>query len=59
MRLALVEQDGRVAQVEDIAFDVSPSLRWIPCPENVVAGLWRYDGSGFVEIPRPSGVVVP
>jgi len=51
MRLALVEQDGRVAQVEDTPFDVSPSLQWIPCPDNIVAGLWEYNGSSFVEIP--------
>lgn len=59
MKIALVEQDGRVAQVENSSFEVSPSLQWIPCPDNVVAGLWKYDGSSFVEIPRPSGVVVP
>jgi len=56
MRLALVEQDGRVAQVEDASFDVSPSLRWIPCPNNVVAGLWEYNGYSFVEIPRYSSI---
>lgn len=57
--IALVDQDGRVAQVENTPFDVSQSLRWIPCPANVVAGLWRYDGLEFTEIPRPSGVIVP
>jgi hypothetical protein len=56
MRLALVEQDGRVAQVEDASFDVSPSLRWIPCPDNIVAGLWEYNGSSFVEIPRHTSI---
>ena len=56
MRLALVEQEGRVAQVEDISFEVSPSLRWIPCPDNIVAGLWEYNGSSFVEIPRYTSI---
>jgi hypothetical protein len=57
MRLALVEQDGRVAQVEDASFDVSPSLRWISCPDNVVAGLWEYNGSSFAEIPRYTSII--
>lgn len=57
MRLALVEQEGRVAQVEDTSFEVSPSLRWIPCPDNVVAGLWEYNGSSFIEIPRYTGII--
>jgi hypothetical protein len=59
MKIALVEESGRVAQVVTNTFDVSPSLQWIPCPDEVVAGLWEYKNGLFSEIPRLSGAIIP
>lgn len=41
----------KVVQVEQQEFEVHPSLVWVDCPNNVVAG-WSYKDGQFVE-PEP------
>lgn len=56
MKKALVQPDGRVAQVEPvnanpasggIPFPVHPSLQWLDCSDSVVTD-WKWDGKAFV-----------
>lgn len=52
MKWALISpnEDNRVAQVADTikdTFEVAPPLKWIQCPDDVVADRYTYDGTTF------------
>jgi hypothetical protein len=49
--------NGKVVQVEQQAFEVHPSLVWVDCPDNVVAG-WSYENGQFIE-PEPIVYITP
>lgn len=57
MKYALVEQSGRVAQVQAQQFPVAPPLQWVQCADSVTPE-WTYNGTSFVP-PAPPQVVIP
>jgi hypothetical protein len=48
-----VENDNRVCQVVDDGYEfmVPEFLKWVECPDEVVADQWTYDGLEFE--PKP------
>lgn len=44
--------DGKVADVQEVEFEVHESMSWVDCPDNVEAGD-LYDGSTFTST-RPT-----
>lgn len=51
MKKALI-LEGRVIQVEDVAFPVAPPLEWVDCPDDTTTA-WTY-ADGLVSPPVPS-----
>lgn len=49
--------DGLAVQIEDIAFEVHPSLEWVACDPSVQVG-WTYDSALFAAPVMPV-VVAP
>lgn len=43
----------RVAQVQQMSFEVAPPLFWTDCPNDCVADQWWYYGGSCQPIPQP------
>lgn len=43
----------RVAEVTDTAFEVTPALFWVDCPDDCVADLWFYNTANDTCEPKP------
>lgn len=56
MKYALVEQSGRVAQVQAQQFPVAPPLQWVQCTDSVTPE-WTYNGTSFVPPPQPVEII--
>ena len=52
------ELGQRVAQVENVPFDVVVPLFWVECNDDVVADQWYWDGTNCVKKPEPPVVVI-
>ena len=46
-------ENNRIAQVEQVEFEVAQPLHWVDCPDEVVADLWTYVDGQFVAPPEP------
>jgi hypothetical protein len=49
---ALVQSDGRIAQIEDKTFPVADPLRWVEVPDDTTTR-HRYEGDQVVAPPAP------
>lgn len=47
---ALIDDLGRVAQVEQQEFDMAPPCFWVDCPDNIVAYQYTYSNGQFIPI---------
>lgn len=52
MRHALIDEEGRVAQIADEPFPVAPSLRWVEVDLSVTERHWMNEAGEFY-IPEP------
>lgn len=53
---ALIEPNGRVADVHETGFPVHPALRWVDVPAGVpVERGWRHDNGAFHPAPPQAG----
>ena len=52
MRYALINEEGRVAQIVDEPFEVAPSLRWVEVDLSVTERHWMNE-SGEFYVPEP------
>lgn len=52
MRYALIDEEGRVAQIADEPFPVAPSLRWVEVDLSVTERHWMNEAGEFY-IPEP------
>lgn len=52
MRYALIDEEGRVAQIADEPFEVAPSLRWVEVDLSVTERHWMNEAGEFY-VPEP------
>lgn len=53
MKYALVIPGGKIAQIEETAFDVAPPFMWVEVPDGVTPNAHYWDGEKAVLIPAP------
>ena len=47
----------RVAQVDELGFEVAQPLFWIGCPDNCVADQWYYIEQQVLPLPQPPEII--
>lgn len=50
---ALIDENGIVCQVEEVAFDTAPPTFWVDCADNIVAYQYKYENGVIVPLPPP------
>ena len=56
---ASVENGQRVAQVEEVEFDVAPPLHWVNCPDDAQPDLWYYNAEYNEVLLKPEDAPEP
>lgn len=47
----------RIAQVDELGFEVAEPLFWIGCPDNCVADEWYYIEQQVLPLPQPTEII--
>jgi|APGre2960657373_1045057.scaffolds.fasta_scaffold02765_3 hypothetical protein len=47
----------RVAQVDELGFEIAKPLFWIGCPDNCVADEWYYIEQQVLPLPQPTEII--